>query len=438
MNLIRNLSKNTLLSLAITSTLLAGCDSDNNSAELARAIELEEQRTLGTLIESVTIVGAQTRLKADETHQLTATGIDSNGAVRVITSELTWSSSDTSIATVNSSGLVTAVANSDIDQGKVIITGTTIFDIIGEGEMSVSDVAVSTFTLKQTSPETGNINTCIDASIKGDVSYEDGYLSLDSVKDMTFTLDDQTSAAISTDGTLYTSAVDIENTTITSTIGSISAELIVTADPANLDTMDILMADEVTTAITLTMGDRIQVNAQANLIEAVSTESYNIDPSVNWLQRDTNLLGITETGDNKGSILALIPGTTELTATCGGKEAKTIIIVEGSAALTSMQVTDADSAIVDNAITIAPLDTIDLTLTANYDATPTSLNISEYASWEVLGENVSGDTVSLELIDAGTSAAYYQLTSTSSSTGSVVISFTYEGETDSLTINITE
>jgi|GEM_PF-1235648 len=414
--------------LIATSTLLTACDNDNNSAELAKAVTLENLRSSGAIIESVTIVNDKTRLKAGDKYQLVAIGVDSNGEVRDVTNELTlWASSDNSIATVSNKGLVTAVANSDIDQGRVIITGTTINDIFGEGEMSVSNVAVSVITLKQTSPEVGNINTCIDANIKGDVTYEDGYISLNTVKDMSFTLDDSSSAVITEDGTLYTSAEGIENTTITSKIDNISDQLTVTADAKNLDTIEILLADEATTVITLNMGDRIQVNAQATLIESVSKDTFDIDPSITWQQRDTGLTGITATGENKGTLLALKAGVTELTGACGGVEAKAILEVKGEAKLESTQINEGEDAIV-----IAPLKSVELTLTANYDIAPTTLNVSEFANWDIVGN----DIVSIELISSGTSEAHYKLTSTSISEGSVVLLVTYDGIVSSVRIDI--
>jgi len=416
-----------MATIIAASTLLTACENDNNSAELARAVELEKQRALGTIIESVTITNTQTRIKAGETHQLSATGIDSNDDVRDITTELTWSSSDTAIATVNNKGIVTGVENSAVNQGKVIITGTTINDIYGEGEVSISGEAVSAIALKQISPETGNINTCIDASIKGDVSYEDGYISLNTVKDMTFSLDEASSAVITTDGTLYTSAEGIENTTITSKIDNIGGQLTITADPKNLDTIEILLAEEATTLISLTIGDRVQVNAQATLIEAVSKDVFDIDPSIDWQQRDTGLTGITTTGTNKGTILALKAGVTELTGVCGGKNAIAIIEVKGDAKLESTQINEAE-----DVITIAPLKSVELTLTANYDIAPTSLNVSEFANWEFIGN----DIVNIELVSAGTSSAHYKLTSTSASEGSVVLFVTYDGIVSSVRIDI--
>lgn len=95
----------TLPRLSIIAVLLVGvvgCGSDTDSSELVKAIKLEKLRSEGTIIESVTIVDNQTRLRVGEQYQLSATGIDSNGETRDITNELTWTSSNTDVATVNS------------------------------------------------------------------------------------------------------------------------------------------------------------------------------------------------------------------------------------------------------------------------------------------------------------------------------------------------
>jgi uncharacterized protein YjdB len=200
-----------IVNISLINIFISGCDSDNNSADLAKAVELEYLRANGTIIEEVEISNAQTRLRAGETHQLIATGLDSKGDSRDVTAELeAWASSDESIATVNNSGLVTGIATSTVNQGKVTITATTINGIEGTADISISDVKASAISLKQKSPATGNIQTCLEASIDGDVTYEDGYVSLNTIKDMSFTLNEQTSAVINNDGILYTSSETLE------------------------------------------------------------------------------------------------------------------------------------------------------------------------------------------------------------------------------------
>ena len=421
--------KNTMLFPAISLLLLAlvGCGSDGDSENLANAVALEVQRQEGTIIESVTIKGGQYRLIADQTHQLTATGIDSNNDTRDVTGELIWTSSDPAIAKIDSKGLVTAVANSDVNQGKVTITGTTINGIANETDISVSDVKPSLITLKQLSPESGNINTCIAASIVGDVTYEDGYTSLNTVNNMEFSLNTNTTAEIDNNGNLFTQSEFTESIEVTGNIDTLSANLTVIADPSNLASIDILLDDEVTSIFEFNVGDRIQVNAQANLLPEFSEEAVNIDQSITWQQNDENYLGITNNGDEKGTLLALKSGVTELTANCGGKIGSATIAIKGGSHLQNVKINDDESTLI-----LEKNGTLALTLTASYSSDPTSLNVTEFATWSINGSPL----VTSELTDTGTNETTYVLTAVKDKTGELIVSTVYDGITASVIITI--
>ncbi len=70
-------------------------------------------------LSSISVTHPNQSLPAGVTQQFRATGIYSEGTISDITTEVTWSSSNPSVATVNSSGLVTAVA-----AGTATITAT--------------------------------------------------------------------------------------------------------------------------------------------------------------------------------------------------------------------------------------------------------------------------------------------------------------------------
>ena len=67
------------------------------------------------------------------TQQLTATLVLADGSTRDVTDTATWTSSDESVATVDSSGLVTAVA-----EGTATITATTQ-GLSGTSEITVTN-----------------------------------------------------------------------------------------------------------------------------------------------------------------------------------------------------------------------------------------------------------------------------------------------------------
>jgi len=403
----------------VSSIAISGCDSDNNSEALAKAVKLESQRAKGTIIESVTIIGATTRLKIGETHQLSALGIDTNNDERDVTAELEWSSSDTSIATVNSKGLVTAVANSLEPQGEVIITGTTINDIFAQGEMSVSDKVISSLVLKQTNPITGDINTCIDANIVADVTYEDDYTSLNVTRDITFSVDTNTTASIESGGILHTSNAEIENTIVTGTVNNVSNQLAVISNPKNLETINVVVDEKEVSIITFNVGDRIKVQSQANLLSTVSAAPINIDNNISWQTKNDALAGMTLDGENKGSLLALKPGVTEIYATCGGVQGSATLEIKGDATLDNLLINEGEESIIFKA-----KESIEITVTAQFEETTSDLNVTEFSDLS-FSDN---DLIISELTFTGTNTAKYKVTSTSSTTGEVILTITYDGK----------
>jgi len=419
MNMKGFMPKFTLSVCFATSMVILGCDSDNNAEALAKAVELESQRAKGTIIESVTIIGATTRLKVGETHQLIASGIDTNNDQRDVTNELEWSSSDENVATVNSKGLVTAVANSTEQQGKVIITGTTINGIFTKAEMSVSDETITSLVLRQSNPVTGDINTCIDANIVADVSYADDYTSLNVTKDISFSVDENSTATIETGGILHTSHAEIENTIVTGKVNNISNKLTVTANPINLETIDVVVDEKELNIITLNVGDRIKVQSQANLVSTVSATPINIDNNISWQAKNDTLAGITLNGTTKGSLLALKPGVTEIYATCGGVQGSATLEVKGDATLDTLMINQGEET-----ITFKAKESIEITLTAQFEETTADINVTEFSELS-FSDN---ELITSELVSIGTNTANYKVTSTSSATGEVILTVSYDGK----------
>lgn len=417
---LKRLLPNLTYSVCLASSLvISGCDSDNNAEALAKAVELESQRAKGTIIESVTIIGASTRLKVGETHQLSASGVDTNNDERDVTTELEWSSSDTSIATVNSKGLVTAVANSSELQGKFFITGTTINGIFAQGEMSVSDKAISSLILKQSNPVSGDINTCIDANIVADVTYEDDYTSLNVTKDISFSVDDNSTATIENGGILHTSHSEVENTIVTGKVNNISNQLTVTANPINLETIDVVVDEKEVNIITLNVGDRIKVQSQANLVSTVSETAINIDNNISWQAKNDDLVGITLDGTTKGSLLALKPGVTEVYASCGGVQGIATLEIKGDATLDTLLINQGEES-----ITIKAKESAEITITAQFKETTSDINVTEFSEL-TFSDN---DLLASELLSVGTGSAKYKVTSLSSSTGEVILTVSYDGK----------
>ncbi len=405
--------------------LLSGCNSSGDSESLATAITIESQTAQGTLLKDIAITGGNIRIKAGDVHQLKATGTDENNDIRDISNELIWSSSNVNVATVNNQGLVTAVANSTDNQGIVIIRATSINQLYTETEVSINDTPVSGISLKQSLPVTGSINTCIDATISADILYEDGYQASNSIQELSFSLNENSNASISSSGILFTYGDIVEDITITANIGDLSDSLIVTSDPSNLRLIDIFIDNESTSIISMNVGDRLLVNAKAQLF-STPDDFHDIKGSVKWQQEHHEFSGLTTTGENKGSILALKPGFTQLDAICGAKKDVALLKVAGTAELEKIQINDGL-----DIISLKVGQSTSLTLSAMFSGT-SNLNVSEFAQWSI---NAS-PLLKTELKAHGTEEAYLELTSVSNTTGVATISAAYDNNIVFLTVNI--
>ena len=78
-------------------------------------------------LQSIAVTPANTSLPTGETEQFTATGTLSNNTTENLTSQVTWASSDTTWATINTTGLATAVSPGPVTISATFdgITGST-------------------------------------------------------------------------------------------------------------------------------------------------------------------------------------------------------------------------------------------------------------------------------------------------------------------------
>jgi len=77
-----------------------------------------------TALSSIAITGDSSSVATGSTLQLTATGTYADTTTQDVTSHVTWSSSDTTVATVDSAGLVTAGLVTGVSAGTVTVTAT--------------------------------------------------------------------------------------------------------------------------------------------------------------------------------------------------------------------------------------------------------------------------------------------------------------------------
>ncbi|MGZ3600146.1 MAG: Ig-like domain-containing protein, partial [Ktedonobacterales bacterium] len=87
-------------------------------------------------LQSISVTPANASVTAGKTQQYTATGISSDGSQQNVTSTATWSTGNSAVATINSSGLLTAVA-----------AGTTTVSAVQSGITGSTTVTVTSGTV---------------------------------------------------------------------------------------------------------------------------------------------------------------------------------------------------------------------------------------------------------------------------------------------------
>jgi hypothetical protein len=98
--------------LSTITALLIGCASSDTSPSTAPPVDTPPPPVI--TVTSVTVAGGSTG-KVGETSQLAATAIMSDGSSQAVTSQSTWESTNTAIATVSAAGLAAFVAAGQAD-----------------------------------------------------------------------------------------------------------------------------------------------------------------------------------------------------------------------------------------------------------------------------------------------------------------------------------
>jgi hypothetical protein len=232
--------------------------------------------------------------------QLTAAGTYSDHSTKDITSSVTWKSSDTTVATVSSKGLVTAVA-----LGTVNVTAS--LSGINSAAKTFPVVTISYITIEQKSPFKLSVKanqqfTCLATFSDG--SQEDATLT------GTWTSSAPTIAAITTIGAA--TGISAGNTNITvSLFGVTSAALnLIVSTPSTGPTISSIAVSR-SVVSNLVVGKTQQFTATA-----LSTDGSTADitSQATWASSDQSVAVVSPTG----IVTGIAPGKADITAFYSG------------------------------------------------------------------------------------------------------------------------
>ncbi|MBP1752651.1 MAG: hypothetical protein H6Q57_1487, partial [Geobacteraceae bacterium] len=98
------------------------------------------------MLQSIAVTPANPTIQTGATQQFTATGSYSDGSTQNITTQVTWASTNTAVATINAAGLATGVSagTSTIRATLGTVTGSTTLTVQGAGQSSYTIWSAST------------------------------------------------------------------------------------------------------------------------------------------------------------------------------------------------------------------------------------------------------------------------------------------------------
>jgi len=167
-------------------------------------------------LQSITISPASPSVVKGQTVQLTATGVNTDGSNANHLSNLTWSSSSATVATVNTNGLVTGVS-----AGTATITATS-GAVSGSATVTVTNSAVTSISITPTVAQisVSGLAGPNTQQFSAQAKFADGS-SQDVTNSTTWTSSNQAAATISTNG--LAQAVAAGTTTITASSGNVTS-----------------------------------------------------------------------------------------------------------------------------------------------------------------------------------------------------------------------
>jgi uncharacterized protein YjdB len=276
--------KKTLVLLTLTLIALTGCGGGGGG-------EGGGSSSTKTLT-SIAVTPADNRLAVGKTQQFTATGSYSDGSTQNLAASVTWSSSNTAVATVDSNGVVTAVAagSTTITATSGAISGQTTLTVPSKTLVAITithpNQAIAAGTFEQFTA-TGTYSDSSTANLTTSVTWSSSNTTV-------ATINGNGKAAGNVPG----------QTTITATSGSVTGTATLTVNTNAI----ISIAVTPTNPNIIAGGSSLQFTAIGTMSDS---STQDLTASVVW----TSSIASVATIDSNGKATGVSNGSTTITAT---------------------------------------------------------------------------------------------------------------------------
>lgn len=276
--------------------------------------------TVTATLVSIAVTGTSLSIAQGTSEQLTATGTFNDGSTQNLTGSATWTSSDTTVATVSSSKPTQGLTKG-LTAGSAIISATS-GSLTGSATLTVTSATVTSIAVTPASP---NISLGLTQQFTAVGTFSDS-----STQDITGVVAWKSSAtgvaSITVSG--LATGVNIGSTNISATFGGVTGSVTLTVNAANLTSLTITPGNP-----SIAQGTKIQFTA-TGLFNDGGTR--NLTNQVSWTSSDTTVATIASNGIATGQ-QRTATGTTIITATLGSVTATTNLTVT-NATITSITV----------------------------------------------------------------------------------------------------
>jgi len=310
---------------------------------------------------SVQVTPSNPSIPKGMTLQLSATGIYSDHSTQDLTKQVTWSTSNTSVASVSnaagSNGLATALAGGTAGVGATLgyVSGTTTLDVTAATlvaiEVNPADLSISKGTTRQFAA-TGIYTDASTQDLTKQVTWSSSNTSVASI-----------SNAAGSNG--LASALGVGSATISATLGTVSGTTTLGVTAATLVSIQVDPADSV-----ISMDVNLELTA-TGIYSDNSTQ--DLTQKVTWKSSDDRVASISNADDFRGLATPTGVGSSTIYAILGDVWGSTTLTIS-KACLVSIEVTP-------DRVSIPSGKTLQFTAAGNYSDGMT-LDITKSAVWK--------------------------------------------------------
>ena len=405
----RDISKMWFLVLLLV-TFVAGCGGSGNGSGDVSLVTIE-------------LTPSSQSIAKNTTKQFTATGIYADNSTKDLTSSVTWSSLDTTMATITNAGLATGagVGSPTIKAQSGNISGTTTLLVTDTTLVSITVTPANSSIAKGTTKQFTAVGIFSDNSNQ-DLSNQVTWISSDNAM-----------ATITTAG--LASGAGVGSPIITALLWTISGTTTLNVTNSALVSIAVTPANP-----SITMGTTKQFTA-TGIYGDNSTQ--DLSDQVTWSSSTGAVATISNAAGSKGLATSVAAGSTTITATVGTVSGTKTLTVT-AATLASIAVTTANPTIAKGRTsqftatgTFSDNSTQDITSAVTWSSSPGSVaTISNATGSKGLATSVAAGSATVKAT-AGTLSGTKSLTVTAATLASIAVTTTNANIAKGLTSQFT-